>query len=106
MLPLAAAAVSALPPAPVAAAEPHQVVGDVALSRNLRDRDEPTGSCRLDLPRPSAAAAALGRSHSCYLRLADVGHCPHSMARVPFFQSAVGDIFVRTLHVKDAAAAK
>ena len=32
-----------------------------------------------------------------YLRLAKVGHCPHSLVRVPFLQQVVIDFFTRTL---------
>jgi acetyl esterase/lipase len=44
--------------------------------------------------------AALGRAGArdvSYIRLADAGHCPHSMVRVPYLQKLVEDFFVRTL---------
>lgn len=37
------------------------------------------------------------RTDVTYLRLAKVGHCPHSLKRVPFLRGVVIDFFVRTL---------
>lgn len=38
-----------------------------------------------------------GRQDVSYFRLAKVGHCPHSMQRVPFLRQLVIDFFLRTL---------
>lgn len=38
-----------------------------------------------------------GHKEITYFRLANVGHCPHSLVRVPFLRPAVIDFFKRTL---------
>jgi acetyl esterase/lipase len=43
------------------------------------------------------ALADAGRKDVTYLRLAHVGHCPHSLQRVPIAKEAVDQFFVRTL---------
>jgi acetyl esterase/lipase len=39
----------------------------------------------------------VGAPDLTYLRLGKVGHCPHSIVRVPYLQEAVVDFFTRTL---------
>src|SRR5207248_6584306 len=38
-----------------------------------------------------------GAKDVTYLRLAYVGHCPHSLVRIPYVHEAVKDFFARTL---------
>jgi dipeptidyl aminopeptidase/acylaminoacyl peptidase len=48
--------------------------------------------------------AELGRARLrdvSYYRLAKVGHCPHSLIRVPFLKTVVRDFFLRTLIPSD-----
>ncbi|MGD9722770.1 MAG: alpha/beta hydrolase fold domain-containing protein [Pirellulales bacterium] len=44
-----------------------------------------------------AALGAAGQRDVSYLRLAAVGHCPHSLVRVPYVRGVVEDFFVRVL---------
>jgi dipeptidyl aminopeptidase/acylaminoacyl peptidase len=53
----------------------------------------------------AALSRAAGNDVS-YFRLAGVGHCPHSMVRVPYLQKVVEDFFARTLDVKQPGPAK
>lgn len=47
-----------------------------------------------------------GRRTVSYFRLAGVGHCPHSLARVPYLRPAVIEFFQRTLAKPERAPAK
>lgn len=44
-----------------------------------------------------AALGRSGRNDVTYFRLADAGHCPHSLVHVPYLRAAVEDFFVRVL---------
>jgi acetyl esterase/lipase len=44
-----------------------------------------------------AALSRAGRKDITYVRLANIGHCPHSLIRVPFVRQVVDDFFLRTL---------
>jgi acetyl esterase/lipase len=44
-----------------------------------------------------------GLNNLTYLRLGKVDHCPHSLIRVPWVDSAVNEFFVRTLAAEKAA---
>ena len=44
-----------------------------------------------------AALGETGGNDVSYFRLAEVGHCPHSIARVPYLRGVVEDFFVRVL---------
>ena len=44
-----------------------------------------------------AALDRAGLKDVSYLRLAYVGHCPHSLVRIPYVNAAVNDFFLRTL---------
>lgn len=44
-----------------------------------------------------AALGQAGNSDVTYIRLATVGHCPHSMVRIRFLKQVVNEFFVRTL---------
>jgi acetyl esterase/lipase len=43
------------------------------------------------------ALRSVGLKDVCYLRLAEVDHCPHSLIRVPWVDTAVNEFFLRTL---------
>ena len=53
-----------------------------------------------------AALSRNGMKDLTYHRLADSGHCPHSLVRVPYLRRAVDDFFVRVLATPQAAATK
>jgi acetyl esterase/lipase len=58
---------------------------------------------QVDVRTADALVAALGRSAKndvTYHRLADAGHCPHSLVRVAYLRGAVEDFFVRVLNPK------
>ncbi len=44
-----------------------------------------------------AALSRAGDTDVSYIRLADAGHCPHSLVRVPYLRAVVEDFFVRVL---------
>jgi acetyl esterase/lipase len=44
-----------------------------------------------------AALSQAGRKDVTYIRLAGVGHCPHSLVRIPYLRQVVNDFFIRTL---------
>ncbi|MES1213537.1 MAG: alpha/beta hydrolase [Singulisphaera sp.] len=48
-----------------------------------------------------ASLSRAGHKDVTYLRLAGVGHCPHSLVRVPFTDAAVRSFFVRSLRADD-----
>jgi dipeptidyl aminopeptidase/acylaminoacyl peptidase len=50
-----------------------------------------------------AALSRNGMKDVTYIRLADAGHCPHSLVRVPYLRGAVEEFFVRTLSKLDTA---
>ena len=55
---------------------------------------------QVDVRTADEFVATLGRSGQgdvTYFRLADAGHCPHSLVRVPYLKGAVEDFFVRVL---------
>lgn len=45
-----------------------------------------------------ASLSRAGNNDVTYFRLANVGHCPHSLVGVPYLRQAVIDFFVRTLN--------
>jgi acetyl esterase/lipase len=47
-----------------------------------------------------AALVKAGHQDVSYIRLAKVGHCPHSLVRVPWLKPVVNDFFLRTLEQK------
>jgi dipeptidyl aminopeptidase/acylaminoacyl peptidase len=46
------------------------------------------------------ALVKAGHQDVSYIRLAKVGHCPHSLIRVPWLKPVVNEFFVRTLEQK------
>jgi acetyl esterase/lipase len=59
---------------------------------------------QVDVKHADDFVSALGRAQHgnvTYVRLAGVGHCPHSLVRVPFLKTVVNDFFVRTLRAGD-----
>jgi acetyl esterase/lipase len=64
---------------------------------------------QVDVRTADQFVAALGRSGKhevTYVRLADAGHCPHSLVRVPYLRGAVEEFFVRALTASRSAPAK
>jgi acetyl esterase/lipase len=55
---------------------------------------------QVDVQHADDFVSALGRAQRddvTYVRLAAVGHCPHSLVRVPYLKTVVNEFFVRTL---------
>jgi dipeptidyl aminopeptidase/acylaminoacyl peptidase len=50
-----------------------------------------------DADRFVAALSGAGQKNVSYFRLAGVGHCPHSLVRVPYLQQVVEDFFLQAL---------
>jgi dipeptidyl aminopeptidase/acylaminoacyl peptidase len=44
-----------------------------------------------------AALGETGQRDITYIRLANTGHCPHSLLRVPYAKTIVNEFFARTL---------
>ena len=51
-----------------------------------------------------AALDQTGLKEVTYIRLGQVGHCPHSLKRVSFLPPIVNDFFVRTLKPNEPKA--
>jgi acetyl esterase/lipase len=71
----------------------HPKVPPLMLVYGVNDEQVPVGFS----DRFVADLDAAGLKDVSYLRLANVGHCPHSLIRIPWVATAVDDFFVRTL---------